>query len=225
MEPTTPVRSSHDIVTLRNVDEEDFHFEYDRSRGNYPYVIKAGSVARYPRFLADHALRKLIDKILDKQRIKLNNEPARAELRERIFVEEEVFQQAPVDSEAERLRKEVESLNKPSDLDKVLSRSKGQQKVVEPELPLPKEEPKEEAEAFAGLDDEKKAKKAGLAGGTVDTTEPPKTESKPKAKPDRLTILKYAEDKLKLTLDAKTMVKLDKMSDDQLIEEFQYPLD
>lgn len=226
MEPNTSVRSQHDIITLRNIDEEDFNFEYDRSRGNYPYVIKAGGVARYPRFLADHAMKKLIDKILDRQKIKLNNEPARAELRERIFVEEEVFQQVPQQTEADKLRRDVDILNKPSDLEAVLLRNATKLKSTEPAPPAPapkEEKAQEEPESFAGLDDEKAARKAGMAGATVDTTDDGKPISV--VKPDRLKVLKYAEDKLGLTLDRKTMSKLDKMSDDELIKEFQYPIE
>jgi len=121
---TQPLRSSHDIVSLKNPDSEDFIFEFDSSRGNYPYTIKAGSIARFPRFLADHALKHLIDKLLNKQKIKTNNEAARANLRDKIFIGEEVFQQGPNESEAERLKREVDSLNQPSDLDRVLSRAK-----------------------------------------------------------------------------------------------------
>ena len=229
MEPNTPVRSSHDIVTLRNPDDEDFTFEYDRSRGNYPYTMKAGGVSRFPRFLADHAVKKLIDRILDKRKVKLNNEPARAELREMIFVEEEIFQQAPQEAEAIKLHKEVDALNRPSDLDKVLARTKEKEKATEqPSVPVPapppaEELPKEE-EKFAGLDDRKEAKKAGFVGPTVDTTkEIPVTASAPK--PTRLQVLKFAEDKMGLTLDKKTMSKFDKMTDDQLIAEVQYPIE
>ena len=221
METTTPVRSTHDIITLRNLDDEDFTFDYDRSRGNYPYSIKAGAVGRFPRFLADHAIKKLIDKILDKRRVKLNNEPARAELREMIFVEEEIFQQAPQDTETIRLHKEVEELNKPSDLEQVLSRNKSKEKATEPPVtpspPVETELPKEE-EKFAGLEKEE------VVGSTVDTTEEISPVS-PKAKPTRLEVLKFAEDKMGLTLDKKTMEKFDKMTDDQLITEIQYPLE
>ena len=144
MEPQTtqPLRSQHDIVSLQNIDDEDFIFEFDSSRGNYPYTIKAGTVARFPRFLADLALKHLIDKLLNKQKIKTNNEAARANLRDKIFIGEEVFQQGPQEGEAERLRQEVEALNAPSDLDKVLSRAK----TNAPEAELPAVEEKVEVE-------------------------------------------------------------------------------
>jgi len=142
---TQSLRSQHDVVTLQNPDDEDFIFEFDRSRGNYPYTIKAGAVARFPRFLADHALKHLIDKLLNKQHIKTNNEAARANLRDKIFVGEEVFQQGPQESEAERLKQEVEALNAPSDLDRVLSRAK----TNAPGAELPPVEEKGEAAPVA----------------------------------------------------------------------------
>lgn len=222
-----PSRSQHDIITLRNIDDQDFTFEYDRSRGNYPYVMKAGEISRYPRFLAEHALKKLIDKILDKQKVKLNNEPARAELRERIFVEEEVFQHTPQNSESEKLRKEVENLNKPSDLESILTRNAAKEKAAKPTLVTPtnpvKDEDEVETEKFAGLEDERVAKKAGMAGETVDTTE--EVPVKNSVKPTRQQLLSYGENKLGLTLDKKTMARIDKLTDDQLIEEFQFPVD
>ena len=55
-----------DTVSIQNIDDEDFIFEYDKSKGNYPYIIPAGQVKRFPRFLAEHAVKHLIDKILNK---------------------------------------------------------------------------------------------------------------------------------------------------------------
>lgn len=129
---TDPIRSLHDIVTLKNVDDEDFTFEYDRSRGNYPYTIKAGAVARFPRFLADHAIKHLTDKVLTKAKIKTNNEAARADVVAKIFVGEEVFQYKPEEGEAEKVRRTVEELNKPSDLENIIARASAHAPKAEP---------------------------------------------------------------------------------------------
>lgn len=201
---TQPLRSSHDIVTLNNIDSEDFVFEYDKSRGNYPYTIKAGSIARLPRFLAEHALKHLIDKLLNKRKIKTNNEAARADLRDQIYVNEEVFQQAPQESDAERTRKEIEALNRPSDLDKVLNRAK----INTPELEHNTEE------ELPVVEDE------------------PEIEETPvvKAKPTRNELFAFAE-KQGLVLDTpdkdgKTLRDTyTKMSIDEVIKELDYPIE
>src|SRR4030042_1879570 len=226
METSNPIRSLHDIITLNNIDDKDFSFEYDRSRGSYPYTIKAGAVARFPRFLANHAMKKLIDKILNDKHIKLNNEPARQELRERIFVSEEVFQHSPEQTEAERTKREVEELNKPSDLEKILSKHKVPETPISPSTTVipSEEEPRKEDEKVAGLEDDKRARKEGFVAGTVDTTEKPVVSTTPKQAPTRFEVLKYAEDKLGVILDKKFMEKADKMSDKELIKELNYPL-
>jgi hypothetical protein len=222
MEPQY-IRSQHDVVTLRNIDTDDFTFEFDRSRGNYPYTIKAGELGRFPRFLAEHCMKKLIDKILNKQKIKTNNEAARAAVRAEIFVEEEVFQQETPDSPAVRLHKEVESLNKPSDLEKVLSKNKSK----EPVKPAEPEVTPENKDEFEGLEDEKAAKKAGFVGATVDTTVDTPKQPEVKAKPTREELYTYAA-KIGMVLDEKdksgftTRQKLDKLKIDDLIKELQY---
>src|SRR3990167_6814495 len=112
--------ATYDIVAIQNIDDEDFVFEYDRSRGNYPHVIPAGQVKRFPRFLAEHAVKHLIDKILNKRKERTNNDPLRQALAEQIVINEEVLQQPPVKSEAERLKETVDNLNRPSELELVL---------------------------------------------------------------------------------------------------------
>lgn len=131
MEITTSTRSLHDIITIQNTDDEDFTFEYDRSRGNYPYTIKAGEVKRFPRFLADHAVKHLIDKLLHKKNIRVDNEAARAAETSKIYIGEEVFQQSPVESESDSIKKRVEELNKPSDLENIIAKAKSKAPALE----------------------------------------------------------------------------------------------
>src|SRR3990167_5059351 len=116
--------SPHDIITIQNTDNEDFEFFYDRASGNYPYTIKAGEIKRFPRFLATHCIKHLIDKIMNKRQQKTSNETIRQTLADKIIVEEEVFQQAPVLSEADITKREVDRLNRPSDLDRLLDKRK-----------------------------------------------------------------------------------------------------
>src|SRR3990167_5034480 len=93
--------SEFDIISLHNITDDDFVFEYDKSAGNPPYLIPANTVRRYPRFLAEHALKHLIDKIL-KKKMKTNNDVERQDLASQIVVSEETFQSGPIKTEAER---------------------------------------------------------------------------------------------------------------------------
>lgn len=211
---TSQPYTSFDIITLHNVDSEEFIFEYDRSGGNPPYSIPAGEARRFPRFLAEHALKHLIDKILTKQDKKINNEVARQELASQIVIEEESFQRESQPSEAERLRAEVEKLNKPSDLDAVLAKARPPQAEVT--SPLVFQEPVVE-EKFEGLEQP-------LKGDEVDTTivaPPPVKGVKPV--PTRQEILDYGKNVLKLEFDDKTKDKLDKMKVAELLSEIGDP--
>ena len=158
--------NNYDIITLQNIDSEDFVFEYAKSEGNPPYNIPAGEVKRFPRFLAEHALKHLIDKILTKQKQKINNQEARMELASQIVIDEETFQSPVVKSEAERQREMVEELNKPSELDTILAKNKARLKADEP--PAPTETPKapQQEEKFEGLNEGEEP----IKGDEVDTT-------------------------------------------------------
>src|SRR3990167_4184224 len=115
--------SQHNIVTLLNIDDEDFTFDYAKSEGGPSYVMPTGKPSRFPKFLAEHALKHLIDKILTKREMKTNNEVERAKLAAQIIIEEESFAAGQVQpTEAERTKQEVERLNRPSELEEVLTR-------------------------------------------------------------------------------------------------------
>jgi hypothetical protein len=116
--------STADIITVMNIDDEDFEFEYDRSSGNYPYVIPAGEIRRFPRFLAQHAVKHLIDKILNRKGIKTNDIKARSELATQVVIGEETFQQTRSKSNADITKEEIDRLNKPSDLEAVLGKKR-----------------------------------------------------------------------------------------------------
>ena len=193
--------SSFDIVTLHNIDSDDFVFEYNKSEGGYPYTIKANAVSRFPRFLAEHALKHLIDKVLNKRKMKTNNETVRQELAMQIVVEEEVFQKGAQKTEAERQHEMVKELNKPSDLEMVLKKYKEQAKTEEAtgttdETILPEDK---EEEVFEELKDQ------------------PKEEVKPV--PTRAELYEYYQKRLSLTMDEKTKKSWDKMKISELLTE------
>ena len=217
-----PKLSEYDVVTLRNVDEEDFVFEYDRSAGNFPHVIPAGEIRRFPRFLAEHALKHLIDKILNKRKERTSHEALRAELASQIVVDEEVIQKQPVISEAERQQKQIEELNKPSDLETLLKKHRAE----EPQenigtQPNMDQLPVKEEEKFEGLAPGEEP----LKGDELDTTEKPVVETKEEVKPvpTRKEIYDYGEKTLNLVMDEKLKAKLEKMNVPDLLKEIGDP--
>ena len=205
-----PLTALYDTVAIQNVDDEDFIFEYDKSRGNYPYVIPAGQVKRFPRFLAEHAVKHLIDKILNKRKERTNHEVLRQSLAEQIVIAEEVLQQPPVKSEADRLKERVDNLNNPSELEMVLKKNRGKEEI---NTTPPVEEVVVPEEKFEGL------------GPTVDTTDkdiPPVTEVV-KPMPTRQEVLDYAKNKMGMTFTEDIQKKLDKMKVSELIVELGDP--
>ena len=200
----------YDIITLHNIDTEDFIFEYDRSSGNAPYTIPAGEVRRFPRFLAEHALKHLIDTILTKRKEKTNNETLRGDLASQIVISEEDFQQPVVKSESDKLSEEVEKLNRPSDLEMIL----GKKKAESPVVPVT-DVPKEAEENFVGLKD----------SDFVDTTDKDEPIVSPPVKPvpTRNEIYSFATNTLKMVIDEDTKTKFDKMKVEDLLQEIGDP--
>jgi hypothetical protein len=205
----------YDIIAIQNIDTEDFVFEYDKSKGNPPYTIPAGEVKRFPRFLARHAVKHLIDKILTKRDARINNENAREDLLTQIVIDEETFQSGVKKTEAEMLQEKVEAMNKPSELDKILA----QKKEIKPQQPPTLPTTEKVVEKFDGLEEEVK-------GDEEDTTDEPNLEpiTEVRAVPSRREIYAYAE-KQGMTLDPDTTKKLDKMNVPQLLEELGDPRD
>ncbi len=215
--------SQHTIVAIQNVDDEDFMFEYNTSEGNAPWVIPAGEVARFPQFLAKHALKHLIDKILNKRNERTNNETLRMELANQIVVGEEVSRQKPELSKAEKLRLELEELNKPSTLEAILEKRR-EAKAHEKKIVKSEGEKKEVGEKFEGLEKEEPPKEPTDKTPPKGDTEVLKTkEGKVKALPTRKELYTFAEKEMNMVLDKKSKIKFDKMKVTDLITELQYP--
>jgi len=205
-----PLTALYDTVAIQNITDEDFVFEHDRSKGNYPYIIPAGQVKRFPRFLAEHAVKHLIDKILNDRKERTNNEPLRHALAEQIVIAEEVLQQPPVKTEADVLKEKVDALNNPSELEMVLKKNRGKEEIVTTppveEAPIPEEK-------FEGL------------GPTVDTTDADVSVpvEEVKAVPTRNEIYAYAKNKMGITIDVDTQKKWDKMKVSEFLTEVADP--
>ena len=221
--------SQHTIVTIQNIDNEDFIFEYNRSEGNAPFLIRAGEIARFPKFLAQHALKHLITKILNKRKEKTNNQTLRMELANQIIVGEEKAAQVPQLTEAERLRKEVENLNEPSALDKILAKRKEEKTHKKAVKKVERGEVAEEK--FEGLEKAakeptKEPKKAEETKEAPEKTEKPKEEPKKAIpKPTRAELFEFAKKEMNMVIEGKTKKRLDKMTVDGLIKELQYPME
>ncbi|HEC66918.1 MAG TPA: hypothetical protein ENI23_16710 [bacterium] len=215
---------SYKTILLQNIDDEDFMFEYNASEGNPPWLMPKSEVVKYPEFLAVHALKHLIDKILNKRGERTNNQVLRDELANQIIVGEESSPQQAQPTPSEKLRKEVDELNQPSTLDKILTKRK---KETEHKEEIAKEEKGEVSkieERFEGL------------GGTGTTTSVVKASEEIKkvakkalkqpkktgALPTKKELLDFAEHELNMTMDEKTTKKLNKMAVPDLITELNY---
>jgi len=213
------VFSNYDVIAIQNIDTEDFTFEYGKSEGNYPYTIPAGEVKRFPRFLAEHAVKHLIDKMLNKDDKRTNDMPARQDLANRIVIDEEVFQQGPIKTEADVQREEVERLNKPSDLDDIIGKMRAKEPTtVNADQPM--EQPVEPTETFEGLT---APGEEPLKGDELDTTDDiPEVPVEVKAVPTRNEIYAYGR-KQGLVIAEKEQKVFDKMKVEDLLKEVGDP--
>ena len=227
------------------MDDEDFTFEYDRISGAPPYTIPAGQIKRFPRYIARHGVKHLIDHILTKRKFKINNQVLRDNLAREIVVDEEVFAQQHVETEAERLQKEIEKLNQPSDLELVLARSRASQKGQEPPKPptavgtQPKmagepvadEKPKPtiKDEKFDQIDKEKEEGTLPELDLDEKLDEPtpvtPTQSDKTITLPTKEALKEFATTEMGMTWDDKMQESFKKLSVKQLINYLQYPLE
>jgi hypothetical protein len=218
-------------ITVKNIDTEDFTFWVNREQ----YLIGAGEIRIFPKFMVRPMLKHLIDKMLikkDPEGKLLRNQTMRDELAGKIVLKEETYQKpvAPTDKEL------VEKMNTQPELDRVLERNKTRQKEQEPVMidkPEVDTAPIETPPAGAPL--VKPGKVIGkLKESVVETTSQPvpttpasTTETfdqiedeQNKPLPTREQMLKYAQDVLKLDVnEPKTKKAWDAMTDDKLFVE------
>jgi len=212
--------NSYKAVTIQNIDGEDFVFEYNRAAGNPPYLIKTGQTVTYPFFLAKHAVKHLINKILNKRDISTNNSAARDKLSAQIVVKEEEYNRVDPLNPNQQLKKDIEIMNKSSDLESILGKRKAQakaDKIAEaketPKKELPEVDTTDDADSFEGLKEEVKTEPKGKIPAPVN------------ANPTRAEMYTYAKDTLKMDMNKKVLDKLDKMKVSDVATELDYPLD
>jgi len=192
-------KSRYDIITFMNIDTEPFEIQYDMSSPTNRYydVLQPQEVRRLPNFIAAHALRHLIDQILNRRDVRTSNITERERLASQIIIGQEKRALTPMKSPDQIAIEEIDAYNKPSDLEMILKRK--EEEVVDAPLGEDETPPPEagEVEEFAGLKEEK-------------------------AKPTRDELYAHARTKLGMILDKKTLKKFDDMSISELIKELSY---
>ena len=232
--------NSYKAITIQNIDSEDFVFEYNRAGGNPPYIIKAGEITTFPHFLANHAVKHLIDKILNKRDISTNNPIERENLAAQIVIKQEDYNRVnPLDAN-QQLKTEIKDMNKKNDLDSILDKRKAdeEKKPVEEATPdknaLPELDTTDEEtfEGFTPKPEESVVPDDGPVKEVYPETKKPhdplapkKSAILPDTKATREQLYTYAQNTLKMELNDKTKVKLDKMSPAELAVELDYPED
>jgi hypothetical protein len=204
-------------VTMKNIDNEDFVFKVNREN----YLLRAGEVRHFPKFMTVPALKHLIDKILikrDPDGKLLSNQNLRDELAAQIILEEVAYQKPSLPTEAEIVMR----MNNVSDLDRILTKQKSglKQEVVNviPTPPVVVQEtptnPNIPSPPIATV-----PTNDGTTAPVVETFDQIKNEEN-RPKPNRQAMMDYAKNTLKMDLtNEKTQKAFEKMSDDQLFVE------
>ena len=234
--------NSYKAITIQNIDSEDFVFEYNRAGGNPPYLIKAGEITTFPHFLANHAVKHLIDKILNKRDISTSNPIERERLASQIVIKQEDYHRVnPLDAN-QQLKSDIENMNKKNDLDSILDKRKADENRKPVEQPTPEKDALPELdttdEIFEGLtpkpEEPKKEETGPLKEVYPEAKEPHMPINKPvrksqiipdKVVPTRDQLIKYAKDTLKMNVNEKALEKFKGMTDSELATELDYPME
>lgn len=60
-------RNPNDLLIFKNIDDEDFEWQFDAIRTPLPYYIKAGETRQLPYYIGRHGVEKIIDKLIYKE--------------------------------------------------------------------------------------------------------------------------------------------------------------
>src|SRR3990167_79050 len=126
-------RSLYDFVTIKNTDSADFVIEYNLSDpiNAYRKIMKPGEVLMVPRFIADHAVKHLVNQILNRMK-KPTSYPLRDEITGKIVLGIQKMDMQEQFSKEQIAIKKSEELNRGSDLDKILARHKEKKPLETP---------------------------------------------------------------------------------------------
>ena len=233
-------KNLYNQVTIKNIDNEDFVFQVNK----IPYLLRAGEVRNFPKFMTVLAVRHLIDKVLNKKDPEgklVARADKRAEVAAQIVLGEEQYEQPQMPTDQQL----VAEMNKPTDLESAL------QSKAEPTVPAPVVVPTEEVKtpdvsttgefktpidtsgaAIFSPPTEAPVDTSGVpAPEQVETVKKPVTSDVPekfdqveeeKALPLRKEMIAYAKDTLKLDVENSEIKKrFKKLSDKELFSELQ----
>lgn len=206
-------QSRYNIVTIKNISKDPFTIRYDESNpvNRYIYTMAPGEVRRLPMFIAQHAVKHLVDQVLNSMDILTSNRPKREEMTSKIVMAEESMRPERQLTPEQQAIEKIDEYNKPSDLEIHLKKVQQPAEVQLVDAPTPPTEPAPAQtdapeEEFIGLKDEEPA------------GEPTQLVNEP----TRETLYTYARRNLGLTFDTKTQKRLDAMSIEELVTEFDY---
>lgn len=137
------------ILTIKNIDTEEFVVELDHKIWG---ILKPGEVKTFPEFLARHAIKHLIDQVMNHKDEPTNAESKRKQYEAQIIVDQNSFEPIRRKNEMEILEEQVNKLNNP--LDDVLGNYKrassepNEPEEVAPELPPSVSPPMQQEEFF-----------------------------------------------------------------------------
>ena len=220
MEAVIDERDQYKIVTLKNIDSEDFTFSVD----NQPYLLKAGELRNFPKFMARLAVKHLVDKILVKQDVegkKMANKALREEVASKIIVNEEDFA-IPAKPTTEEI---IEKMNTPSDLDNVLNKQKGRLSVEATIIPNPEPDLEDiETPSLSVVATPLETTTLKESNTTIKESATSLDETfvglETQGLPTRGEMLSYAEKTLKMNLaDKKTIAHFDNLTDVELYKD------
>ena len=119
-------QTQYNIVTLKNIDDEDFIFAVNKTQ----YVIPAGEIRRFPKFMATLGYKHLVDKLLikeDPEGRALTNQKKRDEIGSKILVDEKEYERPQLPTDAQIL----EEMNRPSEMDRLLDKNRSKLETQE----------------------------------------------------------------------------------------------
>lgn len=215
-------QSIYNFVTIQNQDTEPFLIEYNVSDllNGFRKELAPQEIITVPKFIADHAVRHMIDQILNRMEKPTNNIALRQEWAGKIVLDEKrVDMPSALTKEQQAIEKSKE-YSRPSDLDTLLQKrnEKPADVVVSTPAPLSMGAPVEPAtEEFVGLKEDRTILPEDNDDAPVDPAPVEVT---------REQLMAHATTKMGMNFDGvdgqKTKTALDNMSISELKEELQY---
>ncbi len=227
MDDQLPPINPNDLIIFKNIDNEDFEWQYNAIVSPLPYYIHAGETRELPYHIARHGVEKLIDKMLIKQGQIHTSLVLRAELRKQIVLgKKSINYERPktpdeIALEVMRRKKDLDpyvELFKERDIE-AKQREIMQKQQQQPAAPLYK------TSGTAAKPIGNQIEHPANPGVNQALTQAKNEANIPASDPERQKIYSLLITKMHLDLNhEKTKEILDSKSVDQLREEFKYEL-